>query len=249
MKQENNTSVIAGRNAVMEAIRSGRPIERLYVQEQAHGAASKLIALAGSKKIPMLMVERGVIDRLAPGTKHQGVAAVVAAYDYSTVEDMLDLAKERGEDPFLIILDEIEDPHNLGAIMRTAECVGAHGVIVAKHGGVGLTETVVKSSAGAVEYVPCAQVTNIGKTIDSLKEKGFWIAACDMGDSLYYEADLTGPFAMVIGNEGRGISRLVKEKCDFTVSIPMRGKIDSLNASNAAAIIMYEVRRQRDGKD
>lgn len=171
---------------------------------------------------------------------------MISPYKYASVDDILDLAKSRGESPFIIILDELEDPHNLGAIMRSAECAGAHGVIVSKRRATGITGTVAKTSAGAVEYLPCARVTNIAQTMDKLKDMGIWIYACDMGGNTYYEQDLKGAIALVIGNEGSGISRLVKEKCDFTVSIPMVGKISSLNASNAAAILMYEVRKQRD---
>lgn len=173
----------------------------------------------------------------------------MSVYEYCEVKDILKAAREKGEDPFIIILDGLEDPHNLGAIMRTAEGAGAHGVIVPKRRSVGLTETVAKASAGAVEYVPVARVVNIARTIDELKREGLWIVACDMGEQMYYEADLTGAVAVVIGSEGFGISRLVREKCDFTVSMPMRGKITSLNASNAAAVLMYEVRRQRDIKE
>jgi 23S rRNA (guanosine2251-2'-O)-methyltransferase len=240
------TGIIAGRNAVTEAIRSGMQIERLYIQDGGEGAIRKIISLAKERGVRFDFVKKQKLNDMAGGTVHQGVLATVPAMEYSDVESILKLAEERNEDPFLIILDNIEDPHNLGAVMRTAECAGAHGVIIGKRGSVGLTETVVKASAGAVSYIPCARVTNIGRCIDDLKEKGIWTAACDMGDELYYERDLTGPIAIVIGNEGKGISRLVKEKCDFTLSIPLAGKIDSLNASNAAAIIAYEVRRQRD---
>ena len=190
---------------------------------------------------------RFLMDRYYDGT-HQGVIAFTAAHKYSTVDEIMSAADERAESPFIIILDDLEDPHNLGAIMRTAECAGAHGVIIGKNNAVGLTETVAKASAGAIEYMRVARVTNIGRTIDELKDRGIWIAACDMDGDNYTDADLKGPIAIVIGNEGKGISRLVKEKCDFTVSIPMSGRISSLNASNAAAILMYEIIRQRGQK-
>lgn len=239
---------IIGRNAVMEALRSDREIEKLIVGKGAEGSIKKIIGMAKDKKIPIHYSEKSALDRIADGKAHQGVAAPVSSYSYCEVEDILARAEERGEDPFIIILDGLEDPHNLGAIMRTAECCGAHGIVVPKRRSVGLTETVAKASAGAIEYMLCAKVSNIGQTIDKLKERGVWIAACDMDGQMFTKQDLTGGLGIVIGSEGFGISRLVREKCDFIVSIPMRGKITSLNASNAAAILMYEVLRQRDGK-
>ena len=238
--------LIAGRNAVFEALRSGRAIDRLFVQDNAEGSIGKILNEAKERGLVLTRVSRAALDRMAQGAVHQGVVAQAAAHTYAEVEDILRLAQERGEDPLLVLLDGLEDPHNLGAIMRSAECAGAHGIIIPKHASVGLTETVAKASAGAIEYMPVARVTNLVRTMEELKEKGVWIAACDMGDSLYYEADLKGPLAIVVGNEGKGISRLVKEHCDLTVSIPLRGKINSLNASNAAAVILYEARRQRD---
>ena len=238
--------MIAGRNAVFEAIRSGRAIDRLFVQDNAEGSIGKILAEAKQRGLTCTKVSRAALDRMTGGVVHQGVAAQAAAHTYASVEEILQIAKDRGEDPLLILLDGLEDPHNLGAIMRSAECAGAHGVVIPKHASVGLTETVAKASAGAIEYLPVARVTNLVQTMEKLKEHGLWIAACDMGESLYYEADLTGPLAIVVGNEGKGISRLVKEHCDLTVSIPLKGKINSLNASNAAAIIVYEARRQRD---
>lgn len=239
---------IIGRNAVMEALRSDREIEKLIVGKGAEGSIKKIIGMAKDKKIPIHYSDKSALDRISGGRAHQGVAAQVSAYSYCNVEDILHRAEERGEEPFIIILDGLEDPHNLGAIMRTAECCGAHGIIVPKRRSVGLTETVAKASAGAIEYMLCAKVSNIAQTIDKLKDRGVWIAACDMGDQKYTEQDLTGSLGIVIGSEGFGISRLVREKCDFITSIPMKGKITSLNASNAAAILMYEVLRQRDGK-
>lgn len=242
------SNMIIGRNPVTEALRAGRDIEKILIAPGQEGSIKKIIGMARDKGIVIVNSEKSALDRIAGATNHQGVIAYASAYAYKEVDDMLALAKERGEDPFIIILDGLEDPHNLGAIMRSAEGAGAHGVIIPKRRSVGLTEVAAKASAGAVEYVPVARVTNIARTIEELKEIGLWIAACDMGDTLYYEADLTGGIALVIGSEGFGISRLVSEKCDFTVSMPMMGKINSLNASNAAAILMYEVRRQRDIK-
>ena len=239
---------IIGRNAVMEALRSDREIEKLIVGKGAEGSIKKIIGMAKDKKIPIHYSDKTALDRMADGRPHQGVAAQVSAYTYCDVEDILARAEERGEDPFIIILDGLEDPHNLGAIMRTAECCGAHGIIIPKRRSVGLTETVAKASAGAIEYMLCAKVSNIGQAIDKLKDRGVWIAACDMGDQMYTDQNLTGSLGIVIGSEGFGISRLVREKCDFVTSIPMKGKITSLNASNAAAVLMYEVVRQRNGK-
>ena len=239
-------NIIVGRNPVTEALRSGREIDKLMVSSE-EGSMKKILALAKERRIPVMKVEKSAIDRIAEGKAHQGVAAYVSAYAYSELEDIFRIAEERGEDPFIIILDNLEDPHNLGAIMRTAECAGAHGVIIPKRRACGLTEVVAKASAGAIEYMPCVKVTNIAQTIEELKERGIWVAACDMGGQEYYKANLKGKLAVVIGSEGFGISRLVKEKCDFVVSMPMVGRITSLNASNAAAVIIYEVRKQRDG--
>lgn len=245
--REDCGNVIFGRNPVAEALKNGREIEKILMSS-AEGSAVKIAAMAREKKIPFIKTDKAALDRLTDGGAHQGVAAYVSPYSYKTIDDVLAKAAAAGEEPFVIILDNLEDPHNLGAIMRTAECAGAHGVIIPKRNACGLTETVAKTSAGAVEYVPCVRVTNIARTMEELKKLGFWIAACDMGGQEYYRADLTGRLAVVIGSEGSGISRLVKENCDFTVSMPMVGKITSLNASNAAAVLMYEVRKQRDGK-
>ena len=241
-------NVIAGRNAVTEALRSGREIERILIADGSEGSISKIVALAKERGISVRFEDRRALDRITDEV-HQGVVAYAAAAKYSSVSEILRAAEERGEDPFIMILDDIEDPHNLGAIMRTAECAGAHGIIIGKDRAAGLTETVAKASAGAIEYMKVAQVTNIARTVDQLKEKGVWIAACDMDGDEYTKADLTGAIGLVIGNEGKGISRLVREKCDFVVSIPMVGKISSLNASNAASILMYEVVRQRSAKN
>ena len=241
---EERNDIIAGRNPVIEALKAGREMEKVVVADGSEGSISKIIGMAKEKGIVVQFRDRTFLDRLAKN--HQGVLAFVSAYEYAELEDIFKKAEDAGEDPFIMILDDLEDPHNLGAIMRTCECAGAHGVIVPKRRSAGLTETVVKASAGAIEYVSCVRVTNIAQTIDELKERGVWIAACDMGGNEYYRQNLTGSIGIVIGSEGKGISRLVKEKCDFTVSMPMVGKITSLNASNAAAVIMYEVRRQRD---
>lgn len=237
--------VIFGRNPVIEALKSGREIEKVLISS-AEGSAAKIVAMAKERKIPLIRTEKRTLDKMAAGAVHQGVAAYISAYAYKDIDDILKKASDAGEEPFVVILDNIEDPHNLGAIMRTAECAGAHGIIIPKRNACGLTETVAKTSAGAIEYVPCVRVTNIVRAIEDLKDKGFWIAACDMGGREYYKTDLRGKLAVVIGNEGSGISKLVKENCDFTVSMPMVGNITSLNASNAAAVLMYEVRRQRD---
>jgi len=244
--EKSNKNVIVGRNPVMEALRSDREIEKLVVGKGAEGSIKKIVGMAKEKKIPITMADKSALDRMANGSPHQGVAAYVSSYGYCDVEDILKLAEERNEPPFILILDNLEDPHNLGAIMRTAEACGVHGIIIPKRRAVGITDVVAKASAGAVEYMSCAKVSNIAQTIDSLKEKGIWIYACDMDGSTYYQTDLKGAAAIVIGSEGFGISRLVKEKCDFVVSIPMAGKITSLNASNAAAVLMCEVRKQRD---
>lgn len=243
---ETNTSVIIGRNPVLEALAAGRVIEKLVIGKGAEGSVKKILGIAKDRGIPVTFAEKSTLDRIAGNGTHQGVAAYVSAHEYSELEDLFQAAAQRGEDPFFVILDGIEDPHNLGAILRTADAAGAHGVIIPKRRSAGLTETVAKASAGAIEYVPVVKVTNIAQTIDTLKERGLWIAACDMGDNIYCKADLKGSIAIVIGSEGFGIGKLIKEKCDFVVSIPMKGRITSLNASNAAAVLLYEVRRQRD---
>lgn len=238
-------NVIFGRNPVIEALRSGREIEKVLLSS-TEGSALKIAAIAKERGIPVIKADKLTLDRMSGGAVHQGAAAYTSAYEYKEIEDILAKAEAQGEDPFVVILDNLEDPHNLGAIMRTAECAGAHGVIIPKRNSCGLTETVAKTSAGAIEYVPCVRVTNLVRTIEELKEKGFWIAACDMGGQEYYKTDLKGKLAIVIGSEGAGISKLIKENCDFTVSMPMVGRITSLNASNAAAVLLYEVRKQRD---
>ncbi|MEF9922739.1 MAG: 23S rRNA (guanosine(2251)-2'-O)-methyltransferase RlmB [Anaerovoracaceae bacterium] len=248
-EEENNPNIIIGRNPVIEALKNHREIDKLVIGKGAEGSINKIVGMARDEGIIMHQAEKIVLDRIAAGRPHQGVIAYVSAYEYAEMDDIFAKAEEKGEDPFIIILDNLEDPHNLGAIMRTAECAGAHGVIIPKRHSCSITEVVAKASAGAVEYVPCVKVVNIVQTIEWLKnEKKVWVAACDMGGTTYYKQDLSGSLAIVIGSEGFGISKLVKEKCDYVVSMPMVGKISSLNASNAAAVLMYEVRKQRDVK-
>lgn len=238
--------VIEGRNAVLEAFRSGRTIDKLFVQEGCQDGPVRTIVREAKKHDTILnFVRKERLDHLSETGKHQGVIAYAAAYDYSSVEDMLKLAEERGEDPFLIILDNIEDPHNLGAIIRTANIAGAHGVIIPKRRAAGLTATVAKTSAGALNYTPVAKVTNLVKTMEELKKKGIWFVCADMEGQQMYDLNLTGPVGLVIGSEGEGVGRLVKENCDFTASIPMKGEITSLNASVAAGVLAYEIVRQR----
>ena len=238
--------IIEGRNAVLEAFRAGKTIDKLFVLDGCQDGPVKSI-LREAKKTDTIInfVDKERLDRLANSGHHQGVVAQAAAYEYAEVEDILNAAKEKGEAPFIFILDEIEDPHNLGAIIRTANLCGAHGVIIPKRRAVGLTATVTKTSAGAVNYTPVAKVTNIAKTIEELKKEGMWFVCADMDGQTMYDLNLTGPIGLVIGNEGAGVSRLVKEKCDFTASIPMKGDIDSLNASVAAGVLAYEIVRQR----
>ena len=237
--------LLVGRNPVMEALKSGRGIEKLLIVSGAEGSVIKIEGMARDRGIDIQYVQRSALDRMTDGAVHQGVAAYVSDFEYCEPEEILRVAEEKREDPFLIILDGIEDPHNLGAIIRTADAAGAHGVIIPKRRAALITPTAEKSAAGAAEYVPVSRVTNLARTIDDLKEAGIWIAAADMDGEEVWGANLTGPIGLVIGNEGHGISRLIREKCDFTVSFPMLGKINSLNASNAAALLMYEVVRQR----
>lgn len=245
-EQEEDSHLIEGRNAVLEAFRAGRTVDKLYIQEGLRdGTISTILRDAKKRDVIVNFVSREKLDQMSRDKKHQGVMAITAAFAYSAVEDILAKAEEKGEPPFLFILDEIEDPHNLGAIIRTANLCGAHGVIIPKRRAAGLTATAVKASAGAIHYTPVAKVTNIAKTIADLKDKGMWFACADMDGELMYRTNLTGPIGLVIGNEGSGVSRLVKESCDYVVSIPMKGDIDSLNASVAAGVLAYEVVRQR----
>ena len=237
---------IEGRNAVLEAFRSGKTIDKLFVLDGCQDGPVKSIIREAKKTDTIInFVDKERLDRLAGTGHHQGVVAQAAAYEYAEVEDILKAAKDKGEAPVIFILDEIEDPHNLGAIIRTANQAGAHGVIIPKRRAVGLTATVAKTSAGAINYTPVAKVTNLGHTIDELKEQGMWFVCADMGGETMYNLNLTGPIGVVIGNEGEGVSRLIREKCDFVASIPMKGDIDSLNASVAAGVLGYEIVRQR----
>ena len=240
---------IEGRNAVMEAFRSGKTIDRLLVLDGSkEGAMLTVLKEAKKHNTVVSFVKKERLDQISTTGKHQGVIAYAAAYEYAEVEDILAIAREKGEAPFLVLLDGIEDPHNLGAIIRTANLAGAHGVIIPKRRAVGLTATVAKTSAGALNYTPVAKVTNLVQTMEDLKKEGLWFVCADMDGEVMYRQNLTGPIGLVIGNEGEGVSRLVKEKCDFVTSVPMKGDIDSLNASVAAGVLMYEIVRQRLGK-
>lgn len=237
---------IEGRNAVLEAFRSGKCVDKLFILDGCQDGPVRTIAREARKKDTIInYVSKERLDQLSETHAHQGVIAQVAAYEYSTVEDILAKAEEKGEPPFLILLDNVEDPHNLGAIIRTANLAGAHGVIIPKRRAVGMTSTVAKTSAGAINYTPVAKVTNLVRTMEELKQKGIWFVCADMGGESMYRMNLTGPIGLVIGNEGEGVSRLVREACDFTASIPMKGDIDSLNASVAAGVLAYEIVRQR----
>lgn len=241
-----NENIIEGRNAVLEAFRSGKPVDKLYVLDGCQDGPVRSIVREAKKHDTILkFVDKERLNQLSGTGKHQGVVAFAAAYEYAEVSDMLKLAGERGEEPFLFLLDGIEDPHNLGAIIRTANLAGAHGVIIPKHRAAGLTATVLKVSAGALNYTPVAKVTNLARTMEELKREGLWFVCADMKGEMMYRQNLKGPIGLVIGNEGDGVSRLVKEKCDFTASIPMKGNIDSLNASVAAGVLAYEIVRQR----
>ena len=237
---------IEGRNAVLEAFRSGRCVDKLFILDGCQDGPVRTIAREARKKDTIInYVSKERLDQLSETRVHQGVIAQVAAYEYSTVEEILEKAEEKGEPPFLVLLDNVEDPHNLGAIIRTANLAGAHGVIIPKRRSVGLTSTVAKTSAGALNYTPVAKVTNLVRTIEELKEKGIWFVCADMGGESMYRLNLTGPIGMIVGNEGEGVSRRVREARDFTASIPMKGDIDSLNASVAAGVLAYEIVRQR----
>ena len=237
---------IEGRNAVMEAFRSGKTIDKLFVLKNCQdGPVNSILREARKHDVIVSFVAKERLDQMSKTGKHQGVIASAAAYEYAEVEDILNLAREKGEPPFIFLLDNIEDPHNLGAIIRTANLAGAHGVIIPKRYAVGLTATVAKTSAGALNYTPVAKVTNLGATMEELKKEGLWFVCADMGGTTMYDLNLTGPIGLVIGNEGEGVGRLVKEKCDYVASIPMKGDIDSLNASVAAGVLAYEIVRQR----
>ena len=241
-------SKIEGRNPVIEAFRSGRTIDKLFVLDGCQDGPVRTILREARKQDTFVsFVSKERLDQLSETRHHQGVIAIAAAYTYASVDDILDRAREKGEDPFIFILDGIEDPHNLGAMIRTANLCGAHGVIIPKHRAVGLTGVVARTSAGAINYTPVAKVANLGQTIDRLKEEGLWFVCADMDGELMYRTNLKGPIGLVIGNEGNGVGRLLKEKCDLTAAIPMKGDIDSLNASVAAGVLAYEIVRQRMG--
>ncbi len=243
---ENSELIIEGRNAIIEAFRAGRSVDKLFIQEHTkEGSMNTLIREAKKTKTLIKYVPKERLDQISETGHHQGAVAFVAAYNYAEIDDLFAKAEDKGESPFFIILDEIEDPHNLGAIIRTANLAGAHGVIVPKNRACGLTATVVKASAGAINYTPICKVTNIAQTIEALKDKGMWFVCADMDGETMYDIDLTGSIGLVIGNEGKGVSRLVKDKCDFVASIPMKGDIDSLNASVATGVLAYEIVRQR----
>ena len=247
MEENFESRIIEGRNAVLEAFRSGKTIDRLFILDGCKdGPVQTILREAKKHKDTVIsFVKKERLDQLSETGKHQGVIAYGASYNYAEVDDILERAKQKGEDPFIIILDNIEDPHNLGAIIRTANLAGAHGVIIPKHRAASLTATVAKASAGAINYTPVAKVTNIVNTIEDLKDKGLWFACADMGGTTMYQLNLKGPIGLVIGNEGSGVSRLVREKCDMIASIPMKGDIDSLNASVACGVLAFEVVRQR----
>ncbi len=240
---------IEGRNPVIEAIKNNREIDKIMIANSAkEGSIKKIIGMAKEKNLVIQYVEKQKLDEISESHAHQGVIAQVSEYKYADLDEVLENVKSRGEDPFFIILDEINDPHNLGSIIRTADAVGAHGVIIPKRRSVHITPVVIKASAGAIEYMPVCKVTNIVNTIKKLKDEGLWIAAVDMDGDVFYEQNMKGPLGLVIGSEGYGISRLVKENCDFKVKMPMVGNVTSLNASVAGSIVLYEVLKQRLGK-
>ena len=237
---------IEGRNAVLEALRAGKPIDKLYVLDGCPDGPVRTIIREAKKGDTIInYVKKERLDQLSETGHHQGVIAMAASYEYATMEDILEKAKEKGEAPFIFVLDNIEDPHNLGAMIRTANLAGAHGVIIPKRRAVGLTSTVARTSAGAINYTPVAKVTNLKQTMEQLKKEGMWFVCADMDGTPYYQMDLKGPMGLVIGNEGEGVSRLIKETCDFVASIPMKGDIDSLNASVAAGVLAFEIARHR----
>lgn len=237
---------IEGRNAVLEALRAGKPIDKLYVLDGCPDGPVRTIIREAKKGDTIInYVKKERLDQLSETGHHQGVIAMAASYEYATVEDILEKAREKGEAPFIFVLDNIEDPHNLGAMIRTANLAGAHGVIIPKRRAVGLTPTVARTSAGAINYTPVAKVTNLKQTMEQLKKEGMWFVCADMDGTPYYQMDLKGPMGLVIGNEGEGVSRLIKETCDFVASIPMKGDIDSLNASVVAGVLAFEIARQR----
>lgn len=248
-EDDENINLIEGRNSVLEALKSGREIDKLFVQKGVgEGSIRQIVAIAREKKILIKEVDKAKLDSLSTTRNHQGVIASAALYKYYEVDDILGAAAAKGEDPFIIILDEITDNNNLGSVLRSADAAGVHGIIIPKRRAVSLTPAVAKISSGAVEYVPVAKVTNLNQTMEYLKKKGLWIVGAEMGGETYYSKDMTGPVALVIGSEGEGLGRLIKENCDYLVSIPMKGRISSLNAAVSAAIIMFEIQKQRISK-
>ena len=243
-----NECLVTGRNAVRELLLGERDIDKIFVQRgEREGSINALIGMANERKIPIIEVDKTRLDNMTAKARHQGIAAFAAEHNYSSIDEIFEYAESKGEKPFIIMLDGVEDPHNFGAIIRSAECCGAHGIIIPKRRAVGMTPTVSKASAGAAEHMRIAKVTNLAQTIDELKERGMWIYAADMGGEEYYKTDLSGAVCIVLGSEGFGISRLVSEKCDFTVSIKLYGKVNSMNVSCAAAVIFAEVARQKNG--
>jgi len=248
-ESDSAANCIAGRNAVRELLLGEGDVEKIYVQRgEREGSINQLVAMAKDKRIPLIEVEKSKLDRMLPGVRHQGIIAQVPEEEYSSVEDILAYAAELSEEPFVVILDGVVDPHNLGAIIRSAECMGAHGIIIPKRRAVGLTATVAKASAGAISHMRVARVTNLASTVDELKEKGLWIYGADMGGESVYKTDTRGAVGLVLGSEGEGISRLVREKCDFIISIPMFGKLNSMNVSCAAAVLLANIANQRRGE-
>ena len=246
-QEELDETVVIGRNAVKELLSGGRDVDKLYITSgEREGSINQLLGIAAERGIPITECDRSRLDTMAKGGRHQGIIAIAAERNYATIDEIIEYAQEKGEPPFVVVCDGIEDPHNLGAIIRSAECAGAHGIIIPKRRAVGLTATVAKSSAGALEHMRVAKVTNLASAIDDLKERGLWIYAADMDGSTYYKTDMKGATALVLGSEGFGISRLVKEKCDFVVSIPLYGHVNSMNVSCATAVLLAEVARQRN---
>lgn len=241
-----NDNLIFGRNSVIEALEASRKLEKVLVLDGGTGALRKIIGMARDSKVRVEFVDRKTLDRLSGGANHQGVIAKGQVFEYSNVDSICEAAATNNEDPFILILDGIEDPHNLGAILRTGECAGVHGIIIPERRAASVDSVAMKVAAGAAEYVKVARVKNLSRTLDELKNKGVWIVGLDMNGELYYEQNLKGPIALVVGNEGKGISRLVKEKCDYMISVPLKGKVSSLNASNAVAVAVYATLRQRE---
>lgn len=241
-----NDNLIFGRNSVIEALEASRKLEKVLVLDGGTGSLRKIIGLAKASKVRVEFVDRKTLDRLSGGANHQGVVAKGQVFEYSNVDSICEAAATNGEDPFILILDGIEDPHNLGAILRTGECAGVHGIIIPERRATSVDSVAMKVAAGAAEYVKVARVKNLSRTLDELKNKGVWIVGLDMYGERYYEQNLKGPIALVVGNEGKGISRLIKEKCDYMISIPLKGKVSSLNASNAVAVAVYETLKQRE---